>query len=134
MSINHYCTKCSLTLTALDGTSGQTAYCPDCKSLNRVPFPTDQRLGQEGLTVPRANFFTWYSGAEPPHQKLAYENANAHLVRVLELIDKREAMERQFAQNLQSSIPASGTPSPDTLGVEHTALLQNAYALSLIHI
>ena len=127
MSINHYCTRCSLTLTALDGTSGQTVYCPDCKSLNRVPFPTDQRLGQEGLTVPRANFLTWYSGAEPPHQKLAYENANAHLVRVMELIDNREAMERQFAQNLQSSIPASGTPSPDTLGVEHTDLLQNAY-------
>ena len=127
MAINHYCSKCSLTLTALDGTSGQTVYCPECRSLNRVPFPADQCLGQEGLTVPRASFLSWYSGVEPPHQKLAYKNASTHLVRVLELIDRREAMERQFAQNLQSSIPVSGPPSPDTLGVEHTDLLQNAY-------
>jgi len=115
-------------MLAAEERSGQKAYCPNCRALNRISMPEKQHLGEEGLAVPRISFINWYLGVEPTNQQAAFKHAKDHLAHIVELIEERGLIKLKQTKKLQATIPNAEIPEADFLNSDHVEFLQNAYS------
>ncbi|MDA7913442.1 hypothetical protein N9B37_01265, partial [bacterium] len=100
-------------MLAAEEKSGQKAYCPNCRALNRIPMPEKQHLGEEGLAVPRISFINWYLCVEPTNQQAAFKHAKDHLARIVGLIEERGLIKLKQTKKLQATIPNAEIPEAD---------------------